>query len=58
MPFAGQAIKELEIPYIINAYNSMNSVDIGDQLQGNSYHIVQTGVHVVVAGRLFTISFY
>ena len=37
VPFAGQAVKELEIPFFIDAYNNnMNGVDIGDQLRANS----------------------
>lgn len=39
VPFAGQAVKELEIPIFIDTYNNhMNGVDIGDQLRANSYN--------------------
>jgi hypothetical protein len=34
VPFAGEAIKKLEIPQLIDEYNNnMNGVDIGDQLR-------------------------
>jgi hypothetical protein len=39
VPFAGQAIKDLEILIFINTYNHhMNGVNIRDQLQANSYN--------------------
>ena len=39
MPFAGQAVKDLEIILIfIDAYNNnMNGVNIGDQIRANLY---------------------
>ena len=36
VPFAGQAVKDLEIPIFIDAYNNnINGVDIRDQLRAN-----------------------
>jgi len=38
VPFAGQAVKDLEIPIFIDAYNNnMNGVNVGDQIRANSY---------------------